>query len=127
MKLPRESLWDRLINRLPANDALRAIKAMNHAKHRLNVDYMVVKEMSELMEHYRIHAQVSINALREWDVRDAVQKMNKVYRLRERGFLEAQARSAVSLWLDARRDYRDLRNLAMNYYTPANDSAKGKR
>lgn len=122
MKLPKESLFDRFRNRLSPANANRAIKALRHARKRLEVDFFVVKEMSELEERYRKKAKLAINALREWEVREAVKYMNDVYRQRERDVLKTQAHDAVYLWSDIRRDHREIRDLAIAYYSkPAND------
>jgi len=113
MKYPKETLFERIQNRMKASEARKSIKALRHARYRLDIDYMTVKELSELEERYRQNARLAINALREWDVRDAYQKIDLAFRRRERHLLEGQAKEAVSLWMDARRDYRELRDFAM--------------
>lgn len=125
MKVHKESLFDRFVNRLSPANASRAIKAMRHARHRLEIDYMAVKEMSELEERYRQKAKNAIQALRQWEIREAVQNMNDVYRQREYEVLKGQAHEAVILWHDIRRDHREIRDMAFAYYAkPANDDRK---
>ena len=114
MKLYKETLFDRLRNRLPTSEARKAIRALKKAKYRLNIDYMTVKEMSELVHRYRSSARVACNAVREWQVRDAVQRMDAAFRARELELLRAQARDAIALYQDAKRDYIDIHRLAMS-------------
>lgn len=127
MKILKETLYDRLRNRLPSGDARKAIKALKHARHRLHIDYMTVKELSELTEHYRTLARTACNAVREWEVRDAVQKMDQAFRERERELLRAQAFDAIALYNDVKRDYIEIRELAMAQLVSNDDKAKGKR
>lgn len=125
MKIYKETLYERLRNRLPQSDARKAIRALRHARNRLHIDYMTVKELSELTEHYRTLARTACNAVREWELRDAVQKMDQAFRERERDLLRAQALDAIALYQDVKRDYIELRNLAMAQLT-SNDSAPPK-
>lgn len=113
MKIRKETLFDRLRNRLPASEARQAIRAFRHAKKRLEIDYMTVKELSELTERYRTAARLACNAVREWSVREAVFKMDAVYRQREHELLQAQARDAIALYQDVKRDYIEIRKLAL--------------
>ncbi|MCQ0990347.1 hypothetical protein [Jiella marina] len=114
MKILKETFFERLRNRLPANDARRAIKAFRRAKHRLDIDYMTVKELSELRERYRTSAMLACRAVKEWEVRHAVRRMQDVYRDRERQILYAQAREAVSIYRDIKQDYVDFYEIAMH-------------
>jgi hypothetical protein len=113
MRILKETFFDRLQNRLAPGEARRAIKAFQRAKHRLDIDYMTVKEMSELVERYRMNAQLACRAVKEWEVRESVRRMQEVYRLREREFLHSHARNAVSIYRDAKQDYLDFHEMAM--------------
>jgi hypothetical protein len=113
MKILKETFFDKLQNWLPPAEARQAIKAFQRAKHRLDIDYMTVKEMSELVERYRMNAKLACRAVKEWEVREAVRRMQEVYRLREREFLLTHARNAVSIYRDAKQDYLDFHEIAM--------------
>lgn len=114
MKVLKETFFERLRNRLPQAEAKRAIKAFKRAKHRLDIDYMMVKELSELMERYRMNAQLACRSLKEWEVRQAVRKMEDAYYVRERQNLYIQAREAVSIYKDVKQDYLDFCEIALH-------------
>ena len=118
----KETFVDRLRNRLSPSHARRAIKAFRPVNGKIKIDYLVVKEMSELEERYRTKARHAIQALRAWEGGDALRHMNAVYLRREREFLVSEAQNAVSLWADIRRDYREIRDMAIaEIVKPAND------
>lgn len=124
MKILRESLWDRLINRLPANDAQRIARVLKRAGCQEEIDYMAVKAMSELVEAYQAEARLALRSYRRWRVRQDIQQLAAVVRDREGEILRRDAREKAGLYLDARRDYDDLIALAMKRYErPANDDA----
>lgn len=125
MKVLKENLWDRLVNRLPANDAMHVRRVLKRAGCREEIDYMAVKELSELVDAYQCQARMAIRDYRRWRVRENVQRMTAVVRAREGAILRQNAREIAGLYLDARRDYNDLIDVAMQKYDCLNNRSGG--
>jgi len=122
MKVIKETLWQRLVNRLPANDAARVKRILKRAGACEEIDYMTVKALSEMVESYQLRARTAIRDYRRWRAREGVQHLAAAGRAREGAVLRHMARESAGLYLDVRRDYNDLIDLAMQRYSPANDT-----
>lgn len=122
MKSIRESFWDRLYNRLPANDAAIARRVLGRTVDQ-PIDYMTIKALSELVDAYKGSARAAIRAYRKWCLIESVHKVGAATRQREGEILRKAALDQAALYLDARRDYRDLFKLAMRSYEPADKTS----
>ena len=122
MKLLKETLFDRIRNRLAPPNAVKVIKNLKRASGRAELSYMEIKEASQYVERYKIEAKAAMKAWRSWNTRAAVSELVGALRLQEGRILRSDAVAKASLYLDAQRDYRDLVNLAMGQARPpAND------
>lgn len=124
MKIIKENFWDRIMNRMPANDADRARRVLKRAGCLEEIDYMSVKALSELVELYEREARLAIRTYRQWEVRENVYKFAASVRSREGHILRRDAQEKAGLYRDAKQDYLDLIELAMEPYRvePANDA-----
>lgn len=116
MKISKENLWDRLLNRLPANDALRDTRVLKRAGCVTTPDYLDVKAMSELVETYRDRAWKALGDYRRWEIEQSARRLSATARRREGELLRRRALDCASLHRDARRDYHDLVEIAMRPY-----------
>ena len=121
MKIIKETMWDRLFNRLPANDARKVTRVLKRAGCVATPDYLDVKAMSELVERYRDKTTRALEEFRRWQIQEGAQAMATVVRKREGELLRKRAMECASLYWDARRDYRDIVDIAMRPYMAAND------
>ena len=115
----KESLWERLFNRLPSSEANDAIRILKQGGSYRDVDFFVLKEAEQSVEQLRGRAKQAIAAYKGWKLEQAVSRYFAVFRQREGAHLKANARAMTSIWLDARKDYRDLTDLLM--HSVAND------
>lgn len=122
MKILKETWIDRIRNRLAPPHAVKVIARLTRAAHRREMDYMLIKEASEYVERYKLEARLSMKALRSFETRRAVADLIGPLREQEGRILRSDAVAKAALYLDARREYHDLVNLAMGrLLTPAND------
>jgi hypothetical protein len=108
----REKLIDRIWNRLSERDAADVIAALERARGDEIFDHMSARLGGEIVKRYGQDARGAIREYRVWRYRDALSKLTKALHDREGEMLRARARNAASLYLDARRDQRDLTALA---------------
>lgn len=120
MKMLRETFFERLCNRLGPRTALKVMANLHRAR-RSGIDYMVVKEASELLERYRHEMRSAVRSYRQWQACEAVTQALSPLRAQEGRQLQAHARALTHLVLDARRDYKDLCELAIARCERAND------
>jgi len=113
MKHIKETLWERFFNRLPENAANEALRSLKQGGSFKDVDFFTMKEAEAQVVRYRDEARAAIRAYRRWKSGKAVRDLFGVFREREGAHLRAHARDRASLFLDARRDYRDLSALLM--------------
>ncbi len=116
MKLPTETFFERIRNRLKPEEANRVIRTLKKAAGQHRIDYMAVKEASELLDRARRAARLSIQDYRQWEAHEAVISALQPTRAETGRQLREQARVKASLYLDAMRNYRDLVRLACEYY-----------
>ena len=121
MKILKENMWEKLFNRLPANDARRVSRVLKRAGCVAMPDYMDVKAMSELVETYREKAWKALSDYRRWEIQEGAHALSASARRREGELLRRRALENAGLYWDARRDYKDLVDIAMRPYQPAND------
>lgn len=113
MKILKETLFERIRNRFAPASAVRIIAALQRATRNGHIDYLAVKEASEMVERYKLEAKISIRQWRRWQTRRAIRDMSDALRLQEGRLLLQSARATTSLYLDARRDFLDLVDLAL--------------
>ena len=113
MKIPKETLFERIRNRLGPANAVKTILTLQKAGYRAEIAYMAVKEASELVDRYKLEARSAIRHLRVWEATEAVRLMMAPSRQQHGQMLARQARAASALYLDARRDYMDLVELSI--------------
>ena len=123
-KLLKETFFERIQNRFSRENAVEIITELQRAKAQDTIDYMAVKEASEMVERYKLHAKLAIRAYRRWRTRMAMRQLHRATLDQEGRLLREAARSASSLYLDARRDWRDLQAMAIAEFQdePANDA-----
>ncbi|MEO0384194.1 MAG: hypothetical protein AAF234_11650 [Pseudomonadota bacterium] len=114
MDILKETLWDRLFNRLPENAANEAIRTLKRGGSFKDVDFLTLKEAEAQVAQYRDQAKAAIGAYRSWKTANTVKLMFGVFHNREGALLKAHARNLASLFLDARRDHADLTALLMH-------------
>jgi hypothetical protein len=124
MKLRNETLWEKLYNRLPANDAAKAARVLARSGCDGAVDYMSVKALSKLVETYRASTRAAIRNYRRWCVAESLCKFSAAVRAREGDLLRQYAMDQAALYLDTRRDYRDLVEIAMRPYRGESKSSR---
>jgi hypothetical protein len=113
MKILRETLFERIRNRMAPANAVRTIAALQRAAIAGDIEYMAVKEASEMLARYKLEAQIAIRTFRSYQARAAVKAVLEPLKDQEGRILQQHARNAVSLYADAKRDYTDLWQLAM--------------
>lgn len=116
MKILKETLFERIRNRMAPANAVHVIKTLERAAARQEIDYMTIKEASEMMQRHKLEARSAIRAYRRWSARSAVTLLLSPLKDRQQRVMLQYARDAASLYLDAMRDYRDLCRLAMLPY-----------
>ena len=116
-----ETLWDRFLNRLPANAANDAIRTLKRGGTFKDVDFFTLKEAEQRVDDYRYNAKQAIVAYKAWKLKKAVRGFFGVFDDREGTHLRAHARAMTSIYLDARRDHADLTHLLMR--SVSNDAA----
>lgn len=123
MKILKETLWDKLANRLPANDARREARVLKRAGCLATPDYLDVKAMSEVMEDCREKTWEALKDYRRWQLQESARHLSATVRQREGELLKQRALDCAGLYWDARRDYADLIELALRpYKAMANDN-----
>jgi hypothetical protein len=116
MKILKETLVERIRNRLNPPHAVKIIAGLQRAAFREEIAYMAAKEASELVAHYRREARTAIRCYRLWQNRGCVRAMLQPTVDQEGRTLLADARAKASLYIDALRDYRDLIELSVSHY-----------
>ena len=116
-----ETLWDRCLNRLPANAANDAIRTLKRGGTFKDVDFFTLKEAEQRVDDYRVKAKQAIVAFKAWKLRKAIRGFFGVFDDREGAHLRAHARAMTSIYLEARRDHADLTYLLMQ--SVSNDAA----
>lgn len=108
MKNIKETLWDRLFNRLPATEANEAIRILKQGGSYKDIDVFTLKEIEHQVGHHREQAKNAIVAYRQWKKGRQVRRFMAVFRDREGDALRGHAKNMASLFLDSRRDFTDL-------------------
>jgi hypothetical protein len=117
MKILKETLIERLRSRLAPAHAVKMIYTLQRATRHSGIDYMAVKEASEMVERYKNDAKLAIRQLRRWETRKAPGSADKS--ALEGRILKNMARQNAAHYLDARREYHDLVALALLKYQTA--------
>lgn len=124
MKLLQETLFERIRNRMAPANAVKVITALQRVSGG-GVDYLAVKEASEMVERYKLEARIAIRQYRKWQLRGASHILTAPHHAQHGRILLQAARDSAALYLDAHRDYLDLVSLALmkikTTRTPAND------
>lgn len=142
MKILKETLFERIQNRMMPENAIRVIARLQKASANRTIDYMDLKEASEMLARYRTEARIAIRTYRRWQSRQRSAQMlgplkdqqGRVWENRqliaevlephateEGRILLQQARAQASLYLNASCDYRDLFEMAMKPYVIASN------
>lgn len=140
MKILRETFFERIQNRMMPENAIRVITRLQKASANRTIDYMDLKEASEMLARYRTEARIAIRTYRRWqsrrrsaemlaplqqgrawENRQLIAEVLEPHTSEEGRILLQQARAQASLYLNAYRDYRDLFELAMKPYVIASN------
>ncbi len=124
MKLPTETFFERIRNRLSPAEANDAIRQLKKAAGRAEVSYMAVKEASELLDRMRMEARSAIRHYRVWQADQTVKRVLAASHADHGRILHDQARIKASLYLDAMRNYRDLVRLSIAHCEGVNDNMR---
>ncbi len=116
MKIIKENMWDKLVNRLPANDARREMRVLKRAGCVATPDYLDVKAMSELVDTYREKTWKALGDYRRWQLQESAQRLSATARQREGELLRKRVFDCQALYRDTQRDYADLVDIAMRPY-----------
>ena len=121
MKILKETLIERLRSRLAPAHAVKMIYTLQRATRQSGIDYMAVKEASEMVERYKNEAKLAIRELRRWETRKAPGSVagSADKSALEGRILKNMARQNAAHYLDARREYHDLVALALLKYQTA--------
>lgn len=122
MDILKETLWERLFNRLPENTANQAMRILKQGGSFKDVDFLTLKQAEAEVVRYRAQAKAAIGEYRRWKTENTVKLMLGVFHSREGAHLRAHAKDMTSLYLDARRDHGDLTDLLMR--SVSNDAAE---
>ncbi len=125
-----ETLWDRILNRLPASEANDAIRILKQGGTFEDIDFFTLKEAEQRVQDYRFKTKQAILAFKAWKLQKTVHGLFGVFDDREGAHLRAHARAMASIYFDARRDHADLTRLLMKSVsndagTRQNPSRKG--
>lgn len=125
MVMQKETLWDKVQNRFPVDEAEQLRRALKKSGSMEDIDYMAIKALSELVDFYKIEARIEMRNYRRWKARESAHLLASALRRQEGDILRRNAQDKVALYLDARRDYQDLVALAISaYQNPANDAGE---
>lgn len=128
MKLLQETFFERIRNRMAPANAVKLIAVLHKAKGQ-GVDYLAVKEASEMVDRYKLEARIAIRQYRTWQLRRPGHAIAEPHHAQHGRILLQSARAAASLYLDARRDYLDLVAFALAHIKapfPANDHRRDR-
>ena len=137
MKILKETFFERIQNRMMPENAIRVITRLQKASANRTIDYMDLKEASEMLARYRTEARIAIRTYRRWqsrqksaallaplqdqqgriwENRQLIAEILEPHTSEEGRILLQQARAQATLYLNASCDYRDLFELAMRPY-----------
>ena len=108
-----ETIWDRLFNRLSETEANEAIRILKQGGSYKDIDFFTLKEAEYQVYHHREQAKSAIAAYRQWKKGRQIRRLFAIFRDREGAALRIHARNMASLFLDSRRDFRDLSHRLM--------------
>jgi len=115
-----ETLWDRFFNRLSETEANEAIRILNQGGSYKDIDFFTLKEAEHQVSHHRQQAKSAIAAYKQWKKGRQIRLFFAILRDREGAALRIHAKNMASLFLDSRRDFKDLSNRLMD--SIANDT-----
>lgn len=104
----KETIIDRIRNRFPPAEAEEIINSFERARGDAIFSYMLMRHDADFVEDYRQKVRGALRQYRQWRYRDALASLAKTIHDREGEMLREAAKNAASLYLDARRDHRDL-------------------
>lgn len=112
MKILKETFFDRIRNRMAPPHAVKTIATLQKMKG-TGIDYLAVKEASEMVERYKLEAKLSIRQFRAWQLRRPSHAIGEPHHTEQGRILLHSARASAALYLDARRDYLELVAIAL--------------
>jgi len=115
-----ENLWDRFFNRLSETEANEAIRILKQGGSYKDIDFFTLKEAEHQVSHHRQQAKSAIAAYKQWKKGRQIRLFFAILRDREGAALRIHAKNMASLFLDSRRDFKDLSNRLMD--SIANDT-----
>ena len=115
-----ETLWDRFFNRLSETEANEAIRILKQGGSYKDIDLFTLKEAEHQVSHHRQQAKSAIAAYKQWKKGRQIRLFFAILRDREGAALRIHAKNMASLFLDSRRDFKDLSNRLMD--SIANDT-----
>ena len=127
MKILKETFFERLRSRMGPASAIKAIAQVQRAARREQIDYMTIKEASEIVQHYKLQARCAIRSYRRWTDRQATSSILEDLVAEKGRLLRDTARSQTSLYQKAKRDYLELVDLALKPYRDADFQPANQR
>lgn len=113
MKILKETMFERIRNRMAPANAVRVVAALQKLKG-AGIDYLAVKEASEMVARYKLEVRIAIRQYRRWQLCRPLHVIGEPHHSQQGRILLQSARASAALYLDARRDYLDLVNLALD-------------
>jgi hypothetical protein len=120
MKILKATLLERLRHSLAPAHAVTVIATLQRTRHPGHVDYLAVKEASEMVERYKLEARIAIRQWRSWQNRHSKANVGterrgagSASRQAEGRLILQSARSATALYLDARHSFQELVSFAL--------------
>ena len=127
MKILKETFFERLRSRMGPASAIKAIAQVQRAARQEQIDYMTIKEASEIVQHYKLQARCAIRSYRRWTDRQATSSILEDLVAEKGRLLRDTARSQTSLYQKAKRDYLELVDLALKPYGDADFQPANRR
>ena len=118
MNILKETLIERIRNRLAPPNAVKVIKTLQRFDKNRDIEMMAAKEASEMVDRYKMEARMAIRIFRQHQTRLALRDLSRSVLDQETRLLESAARAKCSLYLDAKRDYHDLMTMMIGRYNP---------
>ncbi len=110
----------------PVN-GVKVIAQLQRATSRNGIDYMAVKEASELVQHYKLQARMAIRTYRSFTTLQTTSAILERLVVKKGRLLRDAARAQTSLYQNAKRDYHELVGLALMPYRDADFQPANQR
>jgi hypothetical protein len=106
----KENFIERIRNRMDEQEAEKVISFLEHLKKEPAAGNALLKQSAEAVSRYRHQALDAIRHYKGWRKRSVSHPLQKPLHEQEGRILLESARGATALYVDAKRDYHDLKN-----------------